>query len=394
MRKFTKILCVLLALVFVLTACGGEKKNPTNPGSENGATQSGGEKNPDAQLTLDATELTLKIGETKTLAATFVPEYESDDKTITLSTSDAKIVTVDGMTVTAVATGTATVTAKNADGKFTATCKVTVTSGEQIFVIEYDGETETKNITENPAQTVEVNFGVNFAGGKKLKVTLPEGQKYLAITIGKNVKEAILYVPSGVYEYTVPTALTAIYPSGFVNGGKVSVRIPTAAELTKRFNLALNPYDTTANKSTAYPHVSCNNEYNQNEFAARCAIDGFTQNTGHGYYPVQSWGPKDVVKKTDYFTIDFGRNVLVNEIVVYLRGDFGHDAYFSAITVEFSDGTTQVINPIMTRDGQSFKIPAKVTESVKLTGFVIDSSKGGPWTGLAEVEVYGMEMAG
>ena len=188
--------------------------------------------------------------------------------------------------------------------------------------------------------------------------------------------------------------MTAIYPAGFTTGGKVSVRIPTSAELTKRFNLALNPYDTTAAKSTAYPHVTCNNEYNQNEFAARCAIDGFTTNTGHGYYPQQSWGPKDVVKKTDYFTVDFGREVLVNEIVVYLRGDFGHDAYFSAITVEFSDGTTQVINPTMVRDGQSFKIPAKVTSSVKLTGFVIDSSKGGPWTGLAEVEVYGMEKLG
>ena len=394
MRKFTRILCMLLALVFVLSACGGTKEDPKDPGTKPGTTEPTGEKNPDAKLTLDVTELALKVGESKTLTATFVPEYESDDKTITLSTSDAKIVTVDDMTVTAVAAGTATVTAKNADGKFTATCTVTVTASEQIFVIEYDGETETKNVTEDPNQTVDVNFGVNFVSGKKIKVTLPDGQKYLAITIGKNVKEAILFVPNGVYEYTVPSDLGAIYPSGFTTGGKLSVRIPTAAELTKRFNLALNPYDTTATKSTAYPHVTCNNQYNQNEFAARCAIDGFTQNNGHGRYPVQSWGPNDTMKKTDYFTIDFGRSVLVNEIVIYLRGDFGHDAYYSAITVEFSDGTTEVIKPTMVRDGQKFTFAAKVTESVKLTGFVIDSSKGGPWTGLAEVEIYGMEKLG
>ena len=45
-------------------------------------------------------------------------------------------------------------------------------------------------------------------------------------------------------------------------------------------------------------------------------------------------------------------------------------------------------------NGQKFTFAAKVTESVKLTGFVIDSSKGGPWTGLAEVEIYGMEKLG
>ncbi len=379
---------MLLALVFVLSACGGTKDGTTESDPE---TKGENEKNDNPGLSLNETELALKVGETKDLVATFVPEYVDGDPTVTLETSDANIVTVSNMTVTAVAAGTATVTAKNADGKYTATCQVTVTANEQIFVIEYDGETETKNITEDVHQTVDVSFGVNFASGKKIKVTMPSGQKYLAITIGKNVSEAILYVPNGVYEYTVPGDLSAIYPAGFTTGGKVSVRIPTTAELTKRFNLALNPYDTIATKSTAYPHVTCNNQYNQNEFAARCAIDGFTTNTSHGRYPQQSWGPNDTMKKTDYFMIEFGRSVLVNEIVIYLRGDFGHDAYYSAITVEFSDGTTEVINPTMVRDGQKFTFAAKVTESVKLTSFVIDSSKGGPWTGLAEVEVYGME---
>jgi len=164
--------------------------------------------------------------------------------------------------------------------------------------------------------------------------------------------------------------------------------------LTARRNIALNPYDTTKAASTVFPHVMCNNEYNQTEFAARCAIDGFTTNTGHGWYPQQSWGPKEVVNKNDYFTINFGRTVLVNEIVIYLRGDFGHDAYYSAIVVEFSDGSTEVIKPTRVRDGQKFTFAAKETESVKLTGFVIDNKQGGPWTGLAEVEVYGLEKLG
>lgn len=413
MRKFMKILCLILALVFVLSACGGgetEKQgegntDDTNEGANKGENNEGAggennegnteEANPDAGLTLDKTEAALKIGESVTLVATFVPSFESDDKTITLESSDTAVATVEGMTVTAVAAGTVTVTAKNADGKFTATCTVTVSSDKKVYTIEYDGKSiGSKDVTDDPNQSVALVLGTSFTSGKKIKITMPEGEKYLAVTIGNGVKEAIVYVPDGVYEYTVPSGLNAIFPSNFATGAKMTVRIPTAQELITRRNLALNPYDSTATSTKSYPHVICNNQYNTTEFGARCAIDGFTTNTGHGYYPQQSWGPKDVVKATDHFTIDFGRSVLVNEIVIYLRGDFGHDAYFSTIVVQFSDGSSEVIKPTRTRDGQKFTFSAKETTSVKLTGFVTDTSKGGPWTGLAEVEVYGLEKLG
>lgn len=73
-------------------------------------------------ITLDATTAKVKLGETKTLVATVTPADSTD--TVTWETSDATVATVEGGIVTAVAVGTATITAKV--GEFSATCTVTV----------------------------------------------------------------------------------------------------------------------------------------------------------------------------------------------------------------------------------------------------------------------------
>ena len=74
-------------------------------------------------ITLDQTAATLTEGETLTLVATVSPD-DATDKTITWATSDAAIATVVDGVVTAVAPGTATITAKAGDKE--ATCVVTV----------------------------------------------------------------------------------------------------------------------------------------------------------------------------------------------------------------------------------------------------------------------------
>ena len=74
-------------------------------------------------VTLSQSSATLEIGETVTLTATVAPS-DATDKTVTWSTSDAKVATVEGGKVTAVAEGSATITA--AAGGKSATCSVTV----------------------------------------------------------------------------------------------------------------------------------------------------------------------------------------------------------------------------------------------------------------------------
>ena len=79
---------------------------------------------PVSNITLNQTTVTLVEGESLTLTATVAPD-DATDKTVTWSSSDKSVATVDNNgKVTAVAAGTATITAKAGDKS--ATCVVTV----------------------------------------------------------------------------------------------------------------------------------------------------------------------------------------------------------------------------------------------------------------------------
>ena len=80
---------------------------------------------PVQSISLDKTTASLKVGETVTLNATVSPD-DATDKTITWSSSDTEIATVENGIVTARKLGTATITAKAGDK--TASCTVKVLS--------------------------------------------------------------------------------------------------------------------------------------------------------------------------------------------------------------------------------------------------------------------------
>ena len=85
-------------------------------------------------VTLDQNTLSLEVGKTETLTATVAPD-DATDKTVTWTTDNAEVATVEDGTVTAVAVGEAVITAKAGDK--TATCSVTVTPA----VVAADGIT-------------------------------------------------------------------------------------------------------------------------------------------------------------------------------------------------------------------------------------------------------------
>ncbi len=74
-------------------------------------------------VTLDETDVTLRVDESMVINATVTPNNAAN-KTVTWESSDTDIVSIENGKVTAIKTGTATITA-TADGK-TATCKVAV----------------------------------------------------------------------------------------------------------------------------------------------------------------------------------------------------------------------------------------------------------------------------
>ena len=96
---------------------------------------------------LDKTSIDMEVGSTSTIKATVQPTNASD-KTVTWSSNDEKIATVDNGTVHAISAGTAVITVKTNDGDKTATCSVNVTAASSgyaptdyvnDFLAKYDG---------------------------------------------------------------------------------------------------------------------------------------------------------------------------------------------------------------------------------------------------------------
>ena len=118
-----KLLMTLLALTLALcsilglTACGGNNDNGNNIGGSNSTIAV-------TSITLNRSSLNLEIGDTVSLYETIYPS-NATDKSVTWSSSNTSVATVSNGLVTAISTGTSTITVKTSNNK-TATCYVTV----------------------------------------------------------------------------------------------------------------------------------------------------------------------------------------------------------------------------------------------------------------------------
>ena len=110
---------------------------------------------PVTSLALDAVEMTLIVGKNATLTATVKPD-NATDKTVTWTTSNAKVATVTDGVVTAVATGTSNITAKAGDK--TATCAITVVN---------------KPVINLPVTSMETGGRVDMPGSLSYSITNP-----------------------------------------------------------------------------------------------------------------------------------------------------------------------------------------------------------------------------
>ena len=142
---------------------------------------------PVTSLTLDRTTLTMTEGDTQTLNATVKPD-NATDKTVTWTSSNTSVATVDGGKVTAVAPGTATITAKAGDK--TATCAVTVEK-KVVPVTSVTLDRTTLTMTEGDTQTLTATVKPDDATDKTVtwtssntSVATVDGGKVTAVAPG------------------------------------------------------------------------------------------------------------------------------------------------------------------------------------------------------------------
>ncbi len=162
---------------------------------------------PVANVTLDHTVLALFPGDTTALTAKVEPDTATD-KTVTWESSDPNVATVDQSgKVTAVAPGTATITA-TAGGK-TATCTVTVT--DRTYTVSVNPTSlEFDTICPGDAQPDAQSVTITNTGNQTVEVSLPAATGYTITGSEGFTGNTASIAPEGTATFTVqPNDLTA-----------------------------------------------------------------------------------------------------------------------------------------------------------------------------------------
>lgn len=136
-----------------------------------------------------------------------------------------------------------------------------------------------------------------------------------------------------------------------------------------------------------FPYAVANVETrNEALFAARNAIDGIFANEKHYPFPYQSWG---INKKPDAeLTIQFGVPVNLDSLALTLRADYPHDSYWTQATVEFSDGSSEVVSLQKSTQPQAFAMEKASITWLALKN-LIKHQDDSPFPALTQIEAWG-----
>lgn len=175
------------------------------------------------RVELSHTELSMKIGENPTLSVT-VYEFVAENKTVTFTSSDPSIVTVNSSgKLTAHAIGTVTITATAVSGGASASCVVTVEDGDAAIRLDFsDDPTITISGTLYNTETGIVNIGEALRLGddvdpSTVEIKIVSGQKYatfengiLTIAETNRIIKVQIYDSNGIGQ---PFDVSFLFPS-------------------------------------------------------------------------------------------------------------------------------------------------------------------------------------
>lgn len=235
---------------------------------------------------------------------------------------------------------------------------------------------------------VDLVYAAAYCEGDVIELQTSPKNVHINWQVDDALGPAFVYVTDTV-KYDIPFGEARISYSPKVFWGTrhyMYARLAGAEEVGAYRNLALNPADQHKEVS-CYPHASANVETRgESVFAAKNAIDGVYANLSHGEWPYQSWG---INRREDAtMKLEFGRMICTDRIVFYTRSDFPHDNYWTELTVDFSDGTSETFSLTKTARAQEHRFKERVIDSLVIRD-LIKSDEPSPFPALTQIEVYG-----
>ncbi len=228
-----------------------------------------------------------------------------------------------------------------------------------------------------------------YQEGDSIVFGTDQPEAYYVVRVDDCMDESFVYITKPEVVYDIPFAEKKISynPKAFTGERHyLTIRKAHDYETEVYRNLAGNVMDQHGDRG-CFPHAFANVETRgEAVFAARNAIDGILANESHGAWPYESWG---INRQDDAeMTLDFGRPVDFDKIVLYTRADFPHDNWWVKAVFTFSDGTCQEVEMEKSVKPHTFTIEKKNITWVKLSR-LIKADDPSPFPALTQIEVYG-----
>lgn len=258
----------------------------------------------------------------------------------------------------------------------------------EIKILDQNGK---QKAAQEGAGQVAFGWEGSYEKGDQIVFTFPKVPGYYIIRADDAMDEAYVYATRTELIYEIPFAekKRSYNPKCFTGGHHyLTLRYATDYEQYAYKNLAKNVLDQHGNPG-CYPHVFANVETRgEAVFAARNAIDGVVANLFHGEWPYESWG---INRQDDAeLTLEFGRAVDFDKIVIYTRADFPHDNWWEQVTFTFSDGSKEVVELEKSIEPHVIEMKKHRIQWLKF-GQLIKADDPSPFPALTQIEVYGTD---
>lgn len=248
-------------------------------------------------------------------------------------------------------------------------------------------------VTAEGESEICLSFDGEYRKGDIIHFSDLTKDSFYVVQIDQTLTPSIVYITSEEVLYPVPfyAKKENMNPLSFLgNRHVINIRRAKSYEINGYRNLSENTFDQHDEESV-FPHASANIETRgESVFAAANAINGNIAHGSHGEWPYESWG---INQRPDAeFRLDFGRPVKIREIWIYERCDFPHDNWWIQGTVNFSNGSREILLLEKREDGsaQKFKVHEDNVNWLTLSE-LIKSQDPSPFPALTQIKVFGTE---